>query len=136
MLRRLLVSLRPASPKSGEGMYCHQCGTQLPAEANFCAKCGTKTVSSHSVRPTHESTVSPETYEVPSQPSVAASNSRCFASARLWALFALIPALTSSCQLLARHGAAEFIASVIAKFIMWGLVIFAVAYGICRLRSK
>jgi hypothetical protein len=26
-------------------MYCHQCGTQLPTEANFCAKCGTKVVS-------------------------------------------------------------------------------------------
>jgi hypothetical protein len=117
-------------------MYCHQCGTQLPAEANFCAKCGTKTVSSHPVKPTLESTVSPKTYEVPSQPPVAASNSRCFASARLWALFALIPALTSSCQTLHRLGAAEFIMSVIVKFIMLGLIIFAVAYGICRLRSK
>lgn len=117
-------------------MYCHQCGTQLLADANFCAKCGTKTVSSHSDRPTHESTASPTTYETPSQPLVAASNSYCFASARSWALLALIPALFSSCQTLSRHGAAEFIVTVIAKFIMLGLIIFVIAYGICRARLK
>lgn len=117
-------------------MYCHQCGIQLPDHANYCAKCGTKTVSSHSVRPTHESTVSPKTYEAPSQPIKAPSTSNCFASARLWALFALIPALTSSCQLLAKQGAAEFLVTVIAKFIMLGAIVFTVAYGICRVRSK
>jgi hypothetical protein len=30
-------------------MYCHYCGTQLPAGANFCASCGTKTISGASI---------------------------------------------------------------------------------------
>jgi hypothetical protein len=67
---------------------------------------------------------------------VTSSASNCFASARLWALLALIPAVFSSCGTLHRLGAAEFIMSVIAKFIMLGVIIFAVAYGICRARSK
>ncbi len=120
-------------------MYCYQCGTQLPSEANFCAKCGTKAVSSQSANPACEPAATPAAttqYTTRSEPIKVTSTSHCFASARSWALLALIPALFSSCQTLSRLGVAEFIVSVIAKFVMLSAIIFAIAYGICRARSK
>lgn len=35
-------------------MFCHQCGTQLPTGANFCATCGSKTASAAPSKPDAE----------------------------------------------------------------------------------
>jgi len=121
-------------------VYCHQCGTQLPAGAGFCISCGTKTSSGATNIPEPQTVVSPTIDDPPSVPMkpspVTPLRSRCATTAKSWAMLALIPSLFSSCNLLYRNGAGEFIVAVLIRFAFYWAVIFAVAYGLCRWRSK